>query len=145
MRFVWAVAAFVLATVMIGAGIAQRTVLQGPKTITEAIAVEESAPYVLIDGAVLGSNAGSQTLRARGDGEIFAAYGRTDDMRAWLGQSEYVQVSLDGERVVSNVVTPEPVAEDDTADSTRAGSDLSPVGSDLWVDEFQQEDVVVVA
>lgn len=143
MRFVWAVAAFVLATVMIGAGIAQRTVLQGPKTITEAIAVEESAPYVLIDGAVLGSNAGSQTLRARGDGEIFAAYGRTDDMRAWLGQSEYVQVSLDGGRVVSNVVTPEPVAEDDTADSTRAGSDLSPVGSDLWVDEFQQEDVLI--
>ena len=53
MRFVWAVAAFVLATVMIGAGIAQRTVLLGPKTYTQAIEVDESAPYVLIDGGVL--------------------------------------------------------------------------------------------
>ncbi len=140
MRFVWAVAAFVLATVMIGAGIAQRTVLQGPKTITEAIEVVDSSPYILVDGAVLGSNPGSQTLRARGDGEIFAAYGRTDDMRAWLAESEYVQVSLEGEEVVSNVVTPEPPADDAAAERT---ADRAPAGSDLWVDEFQQEDVLI--
>ena len=53
MRFVWAVAAFVLAAVMIGAGIAQRTVFQGPKSETVAISVSEDAPYLLIDGAVL--------------------------------------------------------------------------------------------
>jgi hypothetical protein len=38
-RFVWAVTAFVLAALMIGAGIAQRTVFQGPKTQSQAISV----------------------------------------------------------------------------------------------------------
>jgi len=74
-RFVWAVAAFVLAAVMIGAGIAQRTVFQGPKSETVAISVSEDAPYLLIDGAVLNKLPGAQTLRAQGEGEIFAAYG----------------------------------------------------------------------
>ena len=51
MRFVWAVAAFVLAAVMIGAGIAQRTVFQGPKSETVDLSVSQEAPYLLIDGA----------------------------------------------------------------------------------------------
>jgi hypothetical protein len=79
-RFVWAVAAFVLAAVMIGAGIAQRTVFQGPKSETADISVSEEAPYLLIDGAVLNSLPGAQTLRAQGEGEIFAAY---DICLAW--------------------------------------------------------------
>ena len=53
MRFVWAVAAFVLAALMIGAGIAQRTVFEGPTSETASISVEEDAPYLLIDAAVL--------------------------------------------------------------------------------------------
>src|SRR5829696_2987654 len=81
-RFVWAVAAFVLAAVMIGAGIAQRTVFQGPKTETSAISVADAAPYALIDGEVLNRLPGAQTLRAQGDGSIFAAYGRTADIKA---------------------------------------------------------------
>ena len=92
MRFVWAVAAFVLAAVMIGAGIAQRTVFQGPKTETASISVEEDAPYLLIDGAVLNQLPGAQTLRAQGDGDIFAAYGRTADMEAWLSDTAYNEV-----------------------------------------------------
>ena len=67
MRFVWAVAAFVLATLMIGAGIAQRTVLQGPESESQSIEIDESVPYILIDGAVLNSHDGAQTLRARLD------------------------------------------------------------------------------
>ncbi len=137
MRFVWAVAAFVLATVMIGAGIAQRTVLQGPKTYTQAIEVEDAAPYVLIDGSVLQDHAGSQTLRAQGEGDIFAAYGRTDDLRAWLSRSDYVQVTMtDGE--ISTAVVPAAAPSEEGAPAP-----TSPVGSDLWVDEFQQEDVLI--
>ena len=78
-RFVWAVAAFVLAALMIGAGIAQRTVFEGPTSETASISVEEDAPYLLIDGAVLNHLPGSK-LRAQADGDIFAAYGRTTDM-----------------------------------------------------------------
>lgn len=142
MRFVWAVAAFVLATVMIGAGIAQRTVLLGPKTYTQALEVEESAPYVLIDGSVLQSHSGSQTLRAQGSGEIFAAYGRTDDLRAWLSRADYVEVTASGGEIASRLVPASPAPSDD-ADSAAEGEPLVPAGSDLWIDEFQQEDVLI--
>lgn len=165
MRFVWAVAAFVLATVMIGAGLAQRTIFQGPKTETAAISVEEEAPFLLIDGAVLNQLPGTQTLRAQGEGEIFASYGRTADMQAWLADSEYNHVTLDGSTVETTLVEPEvadPVEGEVAPDGSvvaptegvtdaapEAGADplaepgRSPVGSDLWLDEFQQSDILI--
>ena len=39
MRFVWAVVAFVLAAVLIGTGIAQRTIFLGPKDVTAEVTV----------------------------------------------------------------------------------------------------------
>lgn len=165
MRFVWAVAAFVLATVMIGAGLAQRTIFQGPKTETAAISVEEEAPFLLIDGAVLNQLPGTQTLRAQGEGQIFASYGRTADMQAWLADSEYNHVTLDGSTVETTLVEPEVAApvegevapdgsvvaptEGVTDAAPEAGADplaepgRSPVGSDLWLDEFQQSDILI--
>ncbi|SFS06334.1 hypothetical protein SAMN04487846_2094 [Microbacterium sp. cf046] len=161
MRFVWAVAAFVLAAVMIGAGIAQRTVFQGPKSETSDLSVSEEAPYLLIDGAVLNRLPGAQTLRAQGEGDIFAAYGRTADLKAWLADATYNEVSLgdDGE-IVSDAVAPATADDDSTADATAtptptptptagAAADAavtpgrSPIGSDLWLDEFQQEDLLI--
>lgn len=168
MRFVWAVAAFVLAALMIVAGIAQRTVFQGPKTETASISAEVPAPFLMVDGAVLNRLPGAQTLRAQGDGEIFAAYGRTADMKAWLSDTTYNEVSLDAEgEIVTTSVAPtvvetptddeaaadgaeEPAEE--AADDSAAGSsdgaegDASthgPVGSDLWLDEFQQTDLLI--
>ena len=156
-RFVWAVAAFVLAALMIGAGLAQRTVFQGPTSQSETIEVVEDVPYVLVDGGVLRSQPGSQTLRAQGDGAIFAAYGRTADLEAWLSPWEYAHVSMEDGVVSSELVSPEP--EPATTDSAEAadasaGGDaadaaatspapLSPAGSDLWLDEFTDEDLLV--
>ncbi|GAA1965255.1 glycosyl transferase [Microbacterium deminutum] len=164
MRFVWAVAAFVLAAVMIVAGIAQRTIFQGPKTETASISAETPAPYLLIHGAVLNQLPGAQTLRAQGHGDIFAAYGRTADMKAWLADVSYNDVTLDrkGAIVTKNVVP------DAAAGGATAGSDASagsgdagpgdagsgnanadalpahsPIGSDLWLDEFQQTDILI--
>lgn len=169
MRFVWAVAAFVLAAVMIGAGIAQRTIFQGPRTETASISVEEDAPYLLIDGAVLNQMPGTQTLRVQGEGDLFAAYGRAADVQAWLSDAEYnrVTVNRDGE-VVTTLVEPEPVdpadAEsgeaadpaateppateqaapgDETGDGATGSPGRNPVGSDLWLDEFQQSDILI--
>ncbi|MDL5350420.1 glycosyl transferase [Microbacterium sp. zg-YB36] len=141
MRFVWAVAAFVLAALMLGAGIAQRTVFQGPTAQSETIEVAEEVPYLLVDGAVLRSQPGSQTLRAQGEGEIFAAYGRTADLEAWLAGSEYAHIKLDGEAIESEVVAPEtePTAEGETAPAPAR----NPAGSDLWLDEFVQEDLLI--
>ncbi|MFE7845079.1 glycosyl transferase [Microbacterium sp. NPDC057407] len=147
MRFVWAVAAFVLAAVMIGAGIAQRTIFQGPDTDIAAISVEEEAPYLLIDGAVLNETAGAQTLRAQGEGDIFAAYGRTADMQAWLSDTPYNHATLDdaGE-IETALVEPEPPADGAEAPADDAAAEReprSPVGSDLWLDEFQQSDILI--
>ncbi|MET0297737.1 MAG: glycosyl transferase [Microbacterium sp.] len=154
MRFVWAVAAFVLAAVMIGAGIAQRTIFQGPKTSEAAIAVSEDAPYLLIDGSVLGALPGTQTLRAQADGDIFAAYGRTADIEAWLADTDYNSVTLDDEGQPSTAhlepAEPEPTAPAEGGEETTAEADpaaetpaRSPIGSDLWLDEFQQADVLI--
>lgn len=158
-RFVWAVAAFVLAALMIGAGIAQRTVFQGPSTVTTEISVDDALPYVLVDGAVLNAQPGTQTLRARGDGEVFAAYGRTADLKAWLSDVSYTSVSLGSDGATRSItIEPVPVTEgpatapeeapaDETAaDQTAEETEVeprSPVGSDLWLDEFQQSDVLI--
>src|SRR5690606_2745144 len=93
-RFVWAVVAFFLAAVCIAGGIAQRTVFMGPKTEQADIAVTAELPYTLIDGAVLSSMPGTQTLVVRGDGPVFAAYGRTTDMTGWLSDAAYSHVSM---------------------------------------------------
>ncbi len=159
MRFVWAVVAFVLAAVMIGAGIAQRTILQGPRTETTQVTTEQEAPYTLIDGAVLGRLPGAQTLRAQGVGELFAAYGRTIDLQAWLSDVPHNVVTLEGGEVVTTFVEPA-IAEpepDDAATEGEAAADAATepdaeavpahdlTGSDLWLDQFQQEDVLVAA
>lgn len=169
MRFVWAVAAFVLAALMIGAGIAQRTVFQGPDTETAALSLEEDTPYVLVEGDVLNSRPGSQTLRAQGEGTIFAAYGRTADLEAWLSDTPYTRVTVDQDGALeAEEVTPSLAVADETdegstpapeesaaaegeaaVDESAAGAEesadevRSPVGSDLWLDEFQQEDVLI--
>ncbi|MCC9055062.1 glycosyl transferase [Microbacterium sp. F2E] len=136
MRFVWAVAAFVLAALMIGAGIAQRTIFEGPKSQSQAIEVAGDAPYVLIDGSVLTSHDGSQNLRVQGDGTIFAAYARTADMKAWLARADYTEVGVDDGAITSSSIA---AADPPAADA----APLTPVGSDLWLDEFQQKDVLI--
>ncbi|WP_308493813.1 glycosyl transferase [Microbacterium terrisoli] len=138
MRFVWAVAAFVLAAVMIATGIAQRTLFQGPKSETTTISAPSETSYTLIDGAVLNRLPGSQTLRVAHSGDLFAAYGRTVDVKAWLSDTAYTSVTLDKGKVVTTTVQPQPA---DGAAATPAHR--NPAGSDLWLDEFHQEDILI--
>jgi hypothetical protein len=160
LRFVWAVAAFVLAALLIVTGIAQRTVFLGPRTTEVAVSVDQPLPFTLVDGAVLASMPGAQTLTAEGEGELFAAYGRTADLEAWLSDVEYNVVTLDADGdIVSRVVEPE-IAEEsegdvaaDAAEQPAEGgqpaedADAAPVarnpaGSDLWLDEFTDTDTL---
>lgn len=159
MRFVWAVLAFVLAAVLIGAGIAQRTIFLGPKDVQTEISVDQAARYTMIDGDVLRTHPGQQTIVAHGDGALFASQARTADLEAWLSDETYNRVSLgdDGE-LVTTVVEPEVVAEEDAdaaaADGTatddaapeEAAADepgRDPAGSDLWLDEMSDEMTLV--
>ncbi|MDQ1121971.1 glycosyl transferase [Microbacterium trichothecenolyticum] len=132
MRFVWAVVAFVIAAVMIGAGIAQRTVFQGPSETTTTVQTQGSTPYTLIDGSVLTSTPGAQTLRVGGDGQVFVSYGRTSDVKAWLADTGYTAVTPGSDGGVQTSVVQPTV----TASGQAAGR--SPVDSDLWLEEYEQ-------
>ena len=146
MRFVWAVVAFVLAAVLIGAGIAQRTIFMGPSSERTAVEVQEPAPFVLMDGEVLRSNPGAQTLLIHGDGDIFAAYGRTSDLEAWLADSDYNQVSVakDGSFDVEHVAASPAESEGDSdGETTDEPVAHDPVGSDLWLDSFSETDTLI--
>ncbi|MEV8219615.1 glycosyl transferase [Microbacterium sp. NPDC077391] len=139
MRFVWAVVAFVLATVLIGAGIAQRTIFMGPTEQTMELSADEAQPYVLVDAEVLNAHPGLQTLLVRGEGQIFVAYARTGDAEAWLSDTSYTKVTLGkGD---------EPVSETVDAQQAPAGggetSGRNPAGSDLWLDSFVEDDYLV--
>ncbi len=155
-RFVWAVAAFVIAALMIGLGIAQRTVFQAPPAASTAIPAGEDERYTVIDGAVLNLFPGAQTVTAEGEGTVFAAYGRTADVQAWLADVAYNHVTVNGEGELRTTViepeeetepadaeapaeTPDPAATAATDAVPADAADRSPVGSDLWLDEFQQE------
>ncbi|MDQ0725574.1 glycosyl transferase [Microbacterium sp. W4I20] len=156
MRFVWAVVAFVLAAVLIGSGMAQRTIFLGPDSQQTKVDIEEPAPFVLLDGDVLRTNPGAQTLLIRGGGEIFASYGRTPDMEAWLADSAYNHVTVDkaGALEVTHVEAAAPT--DEPAEEPEAGSEenpgdatgeeptgRNPVGSDLWLDSFSDENALI--
>lgn len=139
MRFVWAVVAFVLATVLIGAGIAQRTIFMGPSEQSMEVSVDDPQPYVLVDAEVLSAHPGLQTLLVRGEGRIFVSYGRTDDMKAWLSDTGYTDVKLGK--------SDQPKAATVAAEQPPAGggetSGRNPAGSDLWLDSFADDDLLV--
>jgi hypothetical protein len=167
-RFVWAVVAFVLAALMIGAGVASRTVFAAPEAQSRTVQTDGETAYTLLEGEVLTSIPGAQTLTVEGDGPVFVAYGRDPDVAAWLADVPHTRIALDGEgqpaaqavEPVAPTPTPEatgvptetPVPEEtatpaeggdsaapeDAADDGVAGR--SPVGSDLWLDEFEQTD-----
>ena len=126
MRFVIAIVLFLVAFVSIGYGIAQRTILAGPASFTSAVTTDSNAPITVIDGAALRAFEGSQGLTVSGSSTIFIADGRSDDVRAWVGKTSYNRVSFSTQtqKLTSKLVT----GKESTAPS--------PVGSDLWVDEF---------
>ncbi|PRB19283.1 glycosyl transferase [Microbacterium sp. MYb62] len=148
-----------LAAVLIGAGIAQRTIFMGPSSQQTQVAIDEPAPFVLMDGEVLRTNPGAQTLIVRGEGEIFGSYGRTPDMEAWLAVSDYnhVTVGKDGDLEVEHVEASEaedestggddPAAEGAEGDAGAEGdppaAGQDPRGSDLWLDSFGDEDRLI--
>lgn len=129
MRFVLAIVAFAIAAAMLMTGIAQRTFLREPDSVALSADVSSDAPVMVIDGAALNAFAGSQTVVVSGDGPVFAGYGRTTDVLAWIGDARHTLVTLgnDGE-LVSTVVSG---TETEVPD---------PNGSDLWLDDFVKDD-----
>ena len=173
MRFLIAILAFIAAAVMIGLGIAQRTVWIPSSNIVTGIVVKGGQPFTVIDGSVLRARPGQQTLTISGSSKPFVAYGRTADVLAWLGTEKYAKISYNAaaNTLSSRVVTPKPSANSapeptDTATATptptptptatagqKSGSSSgksagahkgpNPAGSDLWLEEFSGDDASI--
>jgi hypothetical protein len=127
-RFVLAILSFVVAAVMIGAGIAQRTILLEPDEVALSTSSDSGAAVTVIDGDALNAYEGSQTLTIEGSDEVIAAYGRTTDVIAWIGDAEYNDVSFDPtEGVLTSTVVPGTEKEVPTIE-----------GSDLWLQEYNR-------
>jgi hypothetical protein len=132
-RFVVAIIAFVLAAAAIGLGVAQRTVLAGPASVSSSV-VTGDAPLTIIDGATLNANAGTQSIEIEGSGDIVLAYGRTADVLAWVGEASYNEIGWDAEtqELTTTVVR-----------GTESAAEVpSLVGSDLWLREFTGTDLL---
>ncbi|HRN28227.1 MAG TPA: hypothetical protein PK781_03695 [Terrimesophilobacter sp.] len=130
MRFIVAIFSFVLAFVMIGLGVAQRTIWAEPDQVVAEVSVSGAAPITFIDGAVLNSLEGRQKVDVMGDGEVFAAYGRTMDVMAWIGDATYNSVSFDPE---SRQLSTSRVSGLETFVP-------NPRGADVWLDEYSRAD-----
>lgn len=161
MRFVFAIVAFVTAAVLIGFGIAQRTVFLEPDRVTMTATISGGAHYVVIEPDALSSHPGKQTVTVSGADTVFVAYGRSADVEGWLGTDPYIAVHGDTENdeLVSEIVVAEPVADsrpegtdtDATTDDALSTGDadaeadaepeaaVSPAGSDLWLEELTGE------
>ncbi|WP_104084367.1 hypothetical protein [Cryobacterium sp. Y11] len=145
MRFALAIAAFVLAAVMIVLGIAQRTILLEPAFSSLTATVTGEPQYVVVDPAALAASAGSQTIDVRGAGDIFMAYGRSEDVSAWIGNDAYATVGLSEETgELSATTTAAVVEENETGIAGITAAEeptiVNPAGSDLWLEEFTSID-----
>jgi hypothetical protein len=132
-------------TIALALGIGQRALADNQETIDVVISTNTKAPATIIHGRDLGAYPGRQTITVTGgvsgpvpaesgegfeirrSSEIFVAYGRTVDVMGWLSPARHTQLRFDA-------------ATQQFQALPRVGAELwlpSPVGSDLWVSEFQ--------
>ncbi len=129
MRFVLAIVCFVIAAGLIGVGVAQRTVLAGPSSVSAHVELKEEAPVTVISGAALNAYPRTQTIELSGSNRIFVAYGRTADVLAWIGDATYTEISVDA--VTGSLKAKRTLGSESTVPN--------PAGSDLWIEEFERE------
>ncbi|HEY2557504.1 MAG TPA: hypothetical protein VGI08_10385 [Diaminobutyricibacter sp.] len=160
MRFVLAIVAFVVAAVLIVAGIAQRTVFAPPSQVSAATTVSGAPRFIMVDGSVLNSHPGQQTLYVDGAPNELVAYGRTADVTAWLGDQSYATLKYDATSgsLTSKSVAPQPADDAQSSTGTAPSTTPPPVsgtakgepvkgpnpaGSDLWLEQFSGPDANV--
>lgn len=129
MRFIVAIVSFIVAFLMISYGIAQRTFLAEPDHVAATAELSTSATVTVIDGTVLNAVDGRQKVTISGSDTIFAAYGRTSDVLAWVGDAGYNKLGLDKEtsELTNKIVRGTQVEVPD------------PHGSDLWLAEYTRD------
>jgi hypothetical protein len=135
-RFVFAILAFVLAALMIAFGIAQRTVFLEPDSASLTASISDGSRYAVLDGSDLTSIPGSQTITVSGSDTVFMAYGRTADIRAWIGDDSFADVGLDESGTAFTVTTETGTPGQTPPVEGQPELPTNPAGSDLWLEEF---------
>ncbi|MGN8050788.1 hypothetical protein ACTJKO_13985 [Curtobacterium sp. 22159] len=125
MRFVLAIVSFVIGLLLVALAVGQRTVFEPPSSLVAASSSKSSAPVTVIPGSTLNANPGYQRINVSGSGKVFAAYGKTTDVEAWVGDAAHTTLRFDAEqaKLVGR-----------TTGGERSVPD--PRGSDLWYQEY---------
>jgi len=132
-RFVLAIVSFVIGVVLVGLGVGQRTVFAPPTSTVASVTTTTDAPVTVIPGRVLVANPGHQRVRvsgAPGDDTVFAAYGKSSDVNAWVAKARHQTIRYD--------------AEGTTLRSRASGTEKTvpdPRNSDLWYGEYQGKEL----
>lgn len=130
MRFIAAIISFVLAFGLIALGFAQRTILAESNSVTASRIIDSAATVTVIDSRTLKALDGSQSVQISGSPKIFAAYGRSADVRAWVGDASFNRIGFDSAKrsLTSTLVT------------GKTSTVPNPQGSDLWLGEYTGAD-----
>ncbi|MBA8990642.1 hypothetical protein FHW23_001888 [Curtobacterium pusillum] len=125
MRFVLAIVSFVIGLLLVALAVGQRTVFEPPSSLVAASSSKASAPVTVIPGSTLNANPGYQRINVSGSGKVFAAYGKTTDVDAWVGDAKHTTLRFDAEQAKLVGRT-----------TGSATSVPDPAGSDLWYQEY---------
>ena len=134
MRFVLAIVSFVIAALLIGLGIAQKTVFAAPDQVTASTSITTDAPVTVVSGEALNAYPRSQFVQVSGSDENFVAYGRTSDVIAWIGDASYNEVTYDADSA-------------SLASELKSGTESevpSPVDSDLWLASYTNQGAMTI-
>jgi len=124
-RFVLAIVSFVIGLLLVALAVGQRTVFEPPSSLVAASSSKSSAPVTVIPGSTLNANPGYQRINVSGSGKVFAAYGKTTDVDAWVGDAKHTTMRFDADK--GNLVGRTTGSESTVPD---------PAGSDLWYQEY---------
>ena len=127
MRFVIAVITLVVAALLVLLGLAQRTVFAPPDSVTSSVTTKSDAPLTVIPASALKGYAGRESITIEGStGTSFAAYGRTSDIKGWVGDADYNSIRFDKTAMALK-------------SKTVSGSESTvpnPADSDLWYQQY---------
>lgn len=130
MRFAIALVTLLIAGALVATGVAQRTVLKPADHVTVSAATPTGVDYVVVPGSVLRSHEGQQRLHLAGAGVVFAAYGRSSDVTAWLSGQRYAELGVDAGGALQ-----QPAVRTATVVAGLTGGTPDPNGADLWIDQ----------
>lgn len=140
MRFGLAIASLILSGLLLLLGIGQRTVFAAPDQITVPLEFTSESGYAVISAAEIGRVPGQSNLVLEGaDG--FVAIGSTIDVEAWVAPHDHSALAIDEDAQL----LADPVAGSTTDLTPEQVAELSPSGSDLWLEEHTSPGRVPIA